>query len=143
MTFGGISAVVSLDPAMTIGNSTAGLDDLEAVYGMLMRYDPTSKRRTTVQQAERLPGCSPDALIHASVATFPPDLKLLPEKLALLTMIQGMDDHFTTPESRSFARSSWPYPNSSRMASVCSPSPQGAPSRLGAFENRTRGGSRQ
>lgn len=43
MTFGGISAVVSLDPAVTIGNSTAGLNELEAVYGILMQYDPQTK----------------------------------------------------------------------------------------------------
>jgi peptide/nickel transport system substrate-binding protein len=39
LTFGGIAAVVSLDPGLTIGNSTAGENELEAIYGMLVVYN--------------------------------------------------------------------------------------------------------
>src|SRR5579871_3071516 len=44
VTFGGIAGVVSLNPSITTGNSTAGLNELEALYGILMRYDTKSKQ---------------------------------------------------------------------------------------------------
>jgi peptide/nickel transport system substrate-binding protein len=44
VTFGGISAVLSLVPGVTTGNSTAGLNELEAVYGILEKYDTQAKQ---------------------------------------------------------------------------------------------------
>jgi peptide/nickel transport system substrate-binding protein len=39
---GDISAVVSLNPAVTIGNSTAGMNELESIYGSLTELNQTT-----------------------------------------------------------------------------------------------------